>query len=140
MPRALSLKWLRRRIYRARFRKGPVGLWCTRLGGGFEITHGCNVQFAPDGTGFYYSWGGLDEDSAAEVAFRWRSVGDRRLAVSSPEQAGEEIVEYDFLVRRNEYGIVEVCIFEPGHWGAGILGEAGFWVSAYPLAHARSAK
>lgn len=99
------------------------------------MTHGCEIQFAPDGTGSYHYWGGPDDVPDSDVEFRWQSVGDRRIAVSGSELAAEQVVEYDFFVRRNEYDINEVCIFQPKHWGIELFGNAGFWVSAYPLVH-----
>lgn len=123
------------RRHRARFRDGPVGRWYTSLGGGFEITHGCNIRFAPNGSGSYRYWGGPDEDPAGEVEFEWRPVGSRRIVVSSREEAEGRLIEYDFFARRNEYGIVEVCIFQTDHPEIEVSGEPGFWVSGYPLVH-----
>jgi hypothetical protein len=121
--------------YRARFLAGPVGVWYTSLGGGFEITHGCNIRFAPNGTGSYHWWGGPPDDPEGKAEFVWRSVGDCCIAVSSSEEPQEQVVAFDFFVRRNEYEIIEVCIFQPDHWGVELFGEVGFWVSAHPLVH-----
>jgi hypothetical protein len=96
---------------------------------------GCEIQFAPNGTGYFYYWGGPDDAPEGKLEFSWRSVGDWRIAISSSESPQEEIVPFEFFVRRNEYAHVEVCIFQPNHRNVDLGDEPGFWTSPDPLVH-----
>lgn len=120
--------------YRERFRRGPVGYWYTRLGGGFEITHGSNFRFNADGGGTFWYWGGPPEDPQGEVPIEWSSSGDLEIKARKAGQGDWELIAYDFLFRCNEYDISEVCIFQPNQERASDH-EAGFWWSVYPLVH-----
>jgi hypothetical protein len=117
---------------RDQYRDGPVGLWVTRLGGGFEITHGTNLEFRADGSGTEWHWGGEPEYPDGESEFRWRSTGDRTLEITH-EDDNAKTVRFDFLIRFNEYNIREDVIFEIDHWGLRAFNENGFWISAHPL-------
>jgi hypothetical protein len=126
--------------YRRRFRRGPIGFWYTRLGGGFEMTHGTNLLFNADGTGTCWSWDILDESPNRETVIEWRSVGDCRIEARKQGEGAWELVTYDFRLRLNEYDIPEVCIFQPDHWAAKHFGDPGFWWSGYPLVHGETPK
>jgi hypothetical protein len=117
--------------YRWRFRRGPVGHWASRAGGGgFDMVHWFAIQFASDGTGtLSHSWipGDLDDIPAGNIAFVWRAIGNRRIEIRLNSDEPWNAISYDFFVRRNEYEIAEVCLEQTG--------QTGFWLSPYPMAY-----
>jgi len=119
--------------YREDMCRGPIGFWRTDLGGGAEVTHGTNVLFRVDGTGAVAHWG--EPDDPEEREFRWRAVGERQIVIE--HDASRDTVAYDFYVRRGDYNITQVCIYQIGHWATQHFGQPGFWQSLYPLVHMR---
>jgi hypothetical protein len=93
------------------------------------MVHWYDMVFNPDGTGTLQSSGLIvepEEYPPVNSSFAWRSIGKRRIEISLANEAAMD-VRYDFVIRRTEYDVAEVCIVD--------VGAVGFWLSPYPMAH-----
>ena len=118
---------------RERFRRGPLGTWASYLGGGHDNNIGMRVTFLEHGSGTMEEWG-FDElyepTYVSEPRFQWRTLGERKIEITHRGQA--RAVEYDFKITKNEYGVEQLRMFEPGR-KPDEHGEIGFWISPFSL-------
>lgn len=90
--------------FREHYRTAPLGRWRSHLvhdkGLGFDGTglFGSAIEFRPDGTGCYESWGMFSGEPKTE--FCWSNVGPSRVAliVAGEDDEVPEEVAYDFYV------------------------------------------
>jgi hypothetical protein len=113
---------------RWRFRRGPIGQWHSRAGGGgFDNVHGYALKFDPDGTGILWEWGQPEEPAAGTLPFAWRCTGRFCIEIRLEQQAEWEVVKYRVSWVETEYERYEICLEQ--------IGQTGFWVSPYPMAY-----
>lgn len=115
--------------YQEQYRDAPLGHWCScldpHLGIGFDGTglFGSRVEFRPDGTGSFESWGLFSAQPATE--FRWSKVGPYRVSIlvvgeELEEGEGPDEVAYEFYMLE---GSSAVFMAEDRRMG----GEEWFW-------------
>lgn len=125
--------------YRTRFRQGPVGVWHTWLGAGWDSCYGCQFTFRKDYTGLAYTWDiGDDKEPETEEEFTWRLVSDFTIDIQPVgERRCEEdwgIVRYDFAFGLAKCGgDRKLFLYEIGHYGKT---SPGFWWSPNPVVFA----
>ena len=97
---------------------------------------GMRLCFREDGSGTMEEWGfdhfHLNPEYVSVTDFTWISVAER--AVNITHRGETRTVRYDFRTCRNEYGIPELRVFEPG-MTPGKDGEVGFWLSPFSLVY-----
>lgn len=122
--------------YRARFRRGPVGLWTTWLGAGWDICYGCQFEFASDFSGRVCSWDSGDEDEPEmETPFTWRLLDDFVIETQPIDESDCEeawgVVRYDFRFALSKYGGDRMLVLY--EVGDGDEDTSGFWWSPNPV-------
>jgi len=120
---------------RKRFRQGPVGTWASYLGGGHDGLMGMRLTFLRNGTGTMKEWGFdeiYDPSYVTEPKFRWKNVGDRVIEITHRDHVRS--IAYEFKDTINEYGAVELRMFEPA-LKPDKRGEVGFSVCPYSLVY-----
>ena len=122
--------------YRERFRCGPVGVWTTSLGAGWDVCYGCQFEFNADFTGRAYMYdSGDEEEPERETAFTWKPIEDFTIET---QPVGEMVCEEDWGVIRYDFGFVQskygddrqLVLLELGHHNKD---NPGFWWSANPV-------
>lgn len=122
--------------YRERFRRGPVGVWTTSLGAGWDIGYGCQFEFKPDFTGRIFSYDtGDDEEPETEDFFTWKLVDDFVIETAPVETNSHDddwgILRYGFQFATSKYGGEKnLVLYEIGYEPEG---ELGFWWSPNPV-------
>ena len=121
---------------RGRFARSLLGTWRSNLGGGHGMLLGMSLAFCDDGTGTMVEWGfdhqHVNPEYVSDPAFGWRSVADQTIEFTYRHKA--RVVKYDFTSRQNEYGILELRVFEVGRT-PDEHGEIGFWISPFSLVY-----
>lgn len=122
--------------YRERFRCGPVGVWSTSLGAGWDISYGFKFEFSADFTGRAYSCDtGNEEEPERKTQFTWKLIGDFTIEtlpvgeVICAEDWG--VIRYDFRFSHSKYGGDRMLVlYQLDHH---VKGEPGFWWSPNPV-------
>ena len=95
---------------------------------------GMRLIFRDGGSGQIEEWGfdhqHLDPNCVSVPDFQWKSVADRAIEITYRGETST--VRYDFMIRKNEYDIAELRVFETGQ-EPHEHGETGFWLSPYSL-------
>ena len=122
--------------YRTRYRDAPLGEWRACLdysvGMGFDGTglFGSRIEFRPDGTGSYESWGLFSGKPKTE--FHWSNVGPCRVSIlvdgeELQDGEGPDEVAYEFYMLE---GCSAVFMAEAGR---ALGGEEWFWQFPSPF-------
>jgi hypothetical protein len=120
---------------RERFRRSPIGMWASYLGAGHDNNIGMIVTFFEDGSGAMEEWGFdqmYDPAYVSEPKFHWRNLGERKIEITHRGQV--RVVEYDFKIARDQYGLEELRMFEPTA-KPDAYGDLGFWLSPFSLVY-----
>jgi hypothetical protein len=125
--------------YRNRFRRGPVGVWTTSLGAGWDICYGCQFEFRSDFTGRAVMYdSGEEQQPETETPFIWTVIDDFTIDVQPTGEVdcreGWGIIRYDFRFACSKHGGDRILVlFEKGR---DATDKPGFWWSPNPVVFA----
>ena len=116
---------------RKQFARGLSGTWSHD-----DLLVGMSLSFREDGSGNMEEWGWdhlqHDPQYVSVPDFQWRTVSDRTIEIT--HRGVRSIVPYDFALRKNQYDIEELQVFQTD-LTVDESGEKGFWLSPYSLVY-----